>query len=642
MKLSMLFLNLLALLLTAPVVIAMQAENATEPPTDAKTAASPAPIAAATNAETNGVEAIPASDRDQRIREVVGYLASDECGGRRVGTEGCNLAAAYLEEQFKAIGLEPARGSRGFRQGFSVTKGIAVSGEPLVELFGNSLIADEHYRVASFSGSGKCENVRLVFAGYGIIALELDWNDYSGIDVEGAAVVILRGEPQEHDPQSKFGGEQITVYSDLRRKAATARDLGARALLVLNNPIFDPDDELPEVRPTYSGASFDVPVIHLRRSELSSAIVSATGLRWNELVQVMDLDYLPQSCKLSAGGFSIDLAVEKDLVTGFNLIGVIPGSDPELANEYVVLGAHYDHLGLGGPESSAKDRYGEIHHGADDNASGVAAVLELARWAKANPNQTKRSLIVSLFSAEEIGLIGSSAMAKTPPVPHEQIYAMFNFDMVGRLRDDKLFLGGGGTALEFDALFAGMAEQHGLSIAEDRSGIGGSDHLSFLRYDNPVLFFLTGPHSDYHTPDDTADKLDYAGLERVLDFSGEMLARLLTNPASLTFERPPGSPDRPSRKQAIKVSMGTVPSFESSNEPGYVMSDVVAGGPAELAGMQGGDRIIKIRDRKIADIYDFMYALEDVNPGDTVLVVLVRAGKELKLEVTLHAKNIER
>jgi hypothetical protein len=411
---------------------------------------------------------------------------------------------------------------------------------------------------------------------------------------------------------------------------------------VVNNPFTDPADELPELTPTYSAANFDIPVVHVRRELLINALIGATGLSWHEIAETMDLEYQPLPALLGETAATIALEVEKDLTTGFNLVGMIQGSDPELAEQYIVIGAHYDHLGIGGPESSRPDLHGHIHPGADDNASGVAAVLEIARWAASRETPLRRSLMVCLFSAEEVGTIGSAALTRRSPVPHGQIDCMLNFDMVGRLRDDKLLVGGAGTALEFDELLDGLAAEHGMVFSQDRSGYGGSDHLNYMQQDDPVLFFFTGTHPEYHSPMDTADTVNDAGVARIAALASDLVERIDGREQLLTFVRPEGAPvsQRPSRSD-ISVSMGTIPSFEETSQPGYLLGDVRPGGPAAEAGMRGGDLIVKIRDRKIASIYDFMFALEDVEPGQTVKVIFIRDSEEHTVDVTLQARSIQ-
>jgi aminopeptidase YwaD len=596
------------------------------------------PAAAAPGSITPQLAGLAQAYHDDVVR-----LASPEFAGRRIGEPGCELAAQYLEGRLKALGVETAPGSRGYRSGFSITRGITVKGTPTASIGGQALAPGVDYAVAAFSGSGKVERAPLVFAGYGITAPELKWDDYAGIDVKGAAVVIIRGEPQETDTQSAFAGTQPTVYSDMRRKASNARDHGAVAVLLVDSPVKNPEDKLAEVHPLYSAASFDLPVIHVRRAAVQNALIGGTGLSFAEIVETMNLEFKPHSAVLGGAQFSADVHVEKDLATGFNIVGVIPGADEQLKSQYVALGAHYDHLGVGGPESQAKDSYGQVHPGADDDASGVAGVLEIAAWAMQNRQSLKRSLLLCLFSGEEEGLLGSAALMKNPPVPHDSIYCLLDLDMIGRLRASQLMLGATGTAKEFEGLLKGLPDQYGLSILEDKSGIGGSDFLSFTSTGIPSIFAFTGPHPEYHTPRDTPDTINWDGAQQVLGFVTALTERLCDRDGKLTYDRPAGGPpaQRPSSAN-ISVSMGTVPAFgEEPPQPGYLIGDVVAGGPAQQAGIAKGDIIIKILDYKIANIYDFMYVMQDCQPGQVVPVIVVRDGKELEFQVTLTAKALQ-
>jgi hypothetical protein len=339
---------------------------------------------------------------------------------------------------------------------------------------------------------------------------------------------------------------------------------------------------------------------------------------------------------------SVSIEVEKDLVTGFNLIGVIPGADEQLQGQYVAVGAHYDHLGLGGPESMAPQSYGQVHPGADDDASGVAGVLAIGAWAVQNRAAFKRSLLLCLFSGEEEGLLGSSAMMKNPPVPPGSITSLVDMDMIGRLRNGRIFLGATGTAAEFESLLAGLPGQFGLQTSEDKSGIGGSDFLSFTRAGIPSVFVFTGAHPQYHTPQDTPDLVNYDGAEQVLDFVVAITERLCDYGGALTFQNPSGQAQARPQTSSLSVSMGTIPAYgEEASQPGYLIGDIRPGGPADQAGIKAGDLVVKIMDRRIANIYDFMFVLQDCQPNQTVPVTVIRGGQALEFQVTLAAKAVQ-
>jgi aminopeptidase YwaD len=418
------------------------------------------------------------------------------------------------------------------------------------------------------------------------------------------------------------------------------------ALIVLENPFSAPADELPEIRPTYTAAGFNIPVVHIRRSVFEGLATAEMDSTFDCAAQAELMDSLgtPASLVFAAARVDMNIKVEKSLATGFNIVGVVPGADAELADEYVVVGAHYDHLGIGGPESSTPERYGEIHYGADDNASGVAVTLEVLYQAIEQREQLKRSLLICLFSGEEMGIVGSTALMRQPPVPPEQMYAMFNVDMAGHLKEDTLIVGGLDSALELAGLLAAPALAAGLALSEDRSGLGGSDHVGFLGAEIPSLFFCTGVFPGYHSPDDTPEGINYGGLGRVADMAVDTVFALANNPSELAFNpeftQVPG-PERSAGK--LQVSMGTVPHYGGETPvPGMGVGDVTPAGPAELAGITGGDVIVQIMDRRIANIYDFMFVLQDCEPGQTVPVKVWRDGEELEFEVTLAARSVDR
>ncbi len=584
------------------------------------------------------------------LREIIGYLAGPECQGRRTGEPGADKAAQYLETQLKIIGVEHLPGMTSYRQEFPVTRGIKpvgfhalfapqpAPGQPVVSY---EIGLDKECRLAPFCGGGQFSAAPLVFAGYGISAPELSWDDYAGLETNGAVAVIVRGEPQEQDKDSKFSGAQPSVYSDLRRKAAAAKAHGIVALLVLENPLTasDPDkDELPTIMPAWGGSSSDLPVLHIRRAIVAQAIEKAEGHPLADILRAMDSHGITASTRLEAS-FSLDLTVEKDQVPAWNLVGVIPGSDPELAKQYIAIGAHYDHLGLGGPESLAPTEYGHPHWGADDNASGDACVLDIARSYVHGPRQP-RSLLVCLFSGEEIGLVGSNWLTEHPPVPLDSIVAMLNYDMVGRLRDSKLILGGTGTASEFAGLLKDV-DAGGLNVVAEESGFGSSDHMSFVHKSIPSLFFFTGSHPDYHTPRDTADKINYDGLAQVAAYGLRIAEPLLAGSARLTFVKP-AAPATPTKSRAgLKVTLGTVPDYSKEGIVGMAVADVLPNGPAAAADIQQGDVIIQIDAVKVSNIYDFMYALQDKQPDEEVDVTVQRGTETLHFKVRLAARNVQ-
>jgi aminopeptidase YwaD len=580
--------------------------------------------------------------------EVVTKLASDEMQGRRVGEVGGQLAFEYIKSEMERIGLMQP-GPIPNVQEFDVTRGNKVVGTPSLHLGGTGLQFGVDYTVAPFSGSGTAAGAPMVFAGYGIVAPDLNWNDYKDLDVKGAIVVIVRGEPQADDPESGFSGDQPSTYADLRRKASTARDLGAAGLLILNNPLTDIGDEFPEQHATYSSANFDIPALFVKRAKLDPLIKAGTGHVLMTLLGAMDRYSSPASTSLNVTG-SLDIQVDRDLVIGRNLIGVIPGSDPALEDQYIVLGAHFDHLGIGGTESLDPHGYGEIHYGADDNGSGVAALLLVAEQLKlrSKSGRLKHSVLICFFDAEEIGVVGSRHLVDA--LPPNNVLAMLNFDMVGRLRENQLIIGGTATAAEFDQILReASAEDRFMWMGRDRpgqlafkkesTGFGASDHINFVQKRIPSLFFFTGAHSDYHKPTDTADKVNYEGVAHIADFAFHVFTPL-DDMGRLTFQEiADAAPTR--NRGKLRVTLGTVPSYVDSGVEGMEIGDVVKGGPAEKAGLKAGDVIIRIADKKVGSIYDFMYALENREAGQVVEVEVLRSTGHVVVQVTLAARNVE-
>ncbi len=345
--------------------------------------------------------------------------------------------------------------------------------------------------------------------------------------------------------------------------------------------------------------------------------------------------------EVAAAGAPLTLvtAVEPVSVRSANVVAVLPGNDPRLSEQAVVVGAHYDHLGLGGQGSLAPDRLGQIHNGADDNASGVAAVLEAARRIEAGPAPARAVFFVA-FSGEEEGLLGSAYYVAHPPVPMERTVAMLNFDMVGRLRDGALTVFGTATADEWTAMLESANRQRPrpLTIAMNGDGYGPSDQSSFYGAGVPVLHFFTNVHEDYHRPEDDWQKINGPGIEAVAALASDVV-RQVADGATLTFrtgagDPHAGAPDSESRDRGYGPYLGTIPDF-TPVEHGVRLTGVRKGSPAEAAGLQAGDVIVRFGDRDVTDIYAYTYALRDHRPGDEVEIEVLRAGRPVVVKAVL-------
>jgi len=577
-----------------------------------------------------------------RIRDHVKFLASPECSGRAPATDGIERAAAYIEDQFKKLGVKPAGANGQYRDPFSLTTGVKL-GDPnnvmfemLIEKPGVPLAMTKPIKVGwrlgvdyqpyGFSESGTASG-RIVFAGYGI---QSDgYNDYKGIDVKDAIVIVIRGLPRWAEKDTKLRG-----LSSLRTKATTARDLGAKVICFVNEE-GDTSDVLSRFGPDRLGKHSGIIALQVRRTPCAKIFPpSATTLYVAE--KAINEKRKPMSYVLPNSTVTINATLQITEGTSSNIIGVVPGTDPSLANEYLVIGAHYDHLGMGDENSLSNNPNAIIHPGADDNASGTSGVLELAQQFVANP--ASRPVLFMLYSGEEKGLLGSKHWVSTPTVPLTNIIAMINMDMIGRMKDNKLNVQGIGTSTTWPGLIDSAKSGMNLTISTTADGFGPSDHSSFTAKGIPVMFVFTGLHSDYHRPSDTWDKINCEGEATVLQFVERAARRIAGATDKMTFT--PGA-QNPSTKQmsstGLRITLGVIPDY-SDDPQGLRITGVRPGTPAEKAGLKGDDIITKIGDTTVKNIYDLMAALEKFEPGDTSTIVALRDGKEVSMKCTFVGK----
>ena len=592
-------------------------------------------------------QALPASARTSRQHEdpfrpealiaTVRTLADTAWTGRGAGTPGLDSAAAYLERRFARAGLRPAGDGRAYRQGFDINTGVSLEGEnSLVTRRGGPWQVGRDFLPLGFSAGGAAR-APVVFAGYGITAPELHYDDYAGIDARGRIAVILRYEPGEDDSTSRFDGRLPTLHSELRNKAINAREHGALGILVVTGPRYhEGEEELPALRADAAYMSAGLVGASVTRALVDSLLVRH-GLTVRALQDSIDGREAPHSIEFpDTVGLTIELA--RKTARAFNIVGVLPGREHGAdGGRSLVVGAHYDHLGLGGEYSLAPQAYGLVHPGADDNASGTSALLAVAE-AEAQGERPRHDLVFIAFAGEEMGLVGSSWYTDHPAVPLAATDAMLNMDMVGRLRDSKLLVMGTGTGAEFhgllDSLNAALpaAERFDLKTTDD--GYGPSDHSSFYRRKVPVLFFFTGAHADYHKPSDTWDKVDGPGLSRVARFVDASVRALDARPRVTFEEAKEDTTHRMALRGGHGAWLGTIPDY-TQTEGGVLLSGVRDASPAAAAGIKGGDVLVRIDDVKIDNIYDFTFVLQARRPGDVVRVVVRRGGKEETIVVTL-------
>lgn len=546
----------------------------------------------------------------------------------------------------------------------------------------------EDFNPLAVGGSGKFD-LPLVFAGYGITGSKEDYDDYADIDVEGKAVVVLRHEPQQDNPHSAFSGERNSLHALYSRKLSNAYRHGAAAIIFCTDEfeieknvrrrakrfeaaidelteaetkfkqIEEPTLEAIEAHRVETGKLLDeirdqderlrgefdplvgfrdaqsaddayrIPALFCRRAVLDPIVKATTGSSLAELERQIDEGPTSHSHELKGWRLRGEVTVNRREAAVKNVAGMLEGKGPH-AEETIIVGAHYDHLGLGGDGSLAPGS-SQIHNGADDNASGTAALIEIARRLKALPEPLPRRVLFLAFTGEERGLLGSAYYVQHPLVPLKDTVAMLNMDMVGRLNDEQLIVFGFNTAKQFEGLLDRLNERQGFKLTKKSGGDGPSDHASFYPQQIPVMHFFTGDHKDYHTPSDDVEKINLPGMRRVADLVGDAVIAVAEADERPTYQevasaRRGGGGDRP--------YFGSIPSF-AGNEPGYKLSGVSAGSPAKKAGLHAGDIIVRLGEDKIGNLEDFDGALRKFKAGDKVKVAVKRGDKELTFEVVL-------
>jgi Zn-dependent M28 family amino/carboxypeptidase len=617
----------------------------------------------------------------ERLRAHVEYLASDKLEGRRTGSPGANLAAEYIAREFSRYGLRRSIGQdlpgmsileadspKRYLQEFSYVAGVDLgkNNELMFRLAANSaskapsrsdasftMKAGEEWLPLGMSTSSRIENAPAVLVGYGITAADLKYDDYANANATGKIAIAFSGTPDGDNPHGQFGR-----YEDVRWKAIAARNAGAKALIVIVAESNFKDDRLSRLRYDNSAGDAGLPVVAISRQaagqllSVNSSLLADVEQRLRANNSHKDED---QAVSLPVQTVSITLATDvvRREVSAWNVVGILDGSDPILKNETIVIGAHYDHLGRGG-EGSLAPREGDIHHGADDNASGVAGVLELARFFKSQQLRPRRTIVFIAFSGEEEGLLGSNYYVTHPIVPLSNTAAMINMDMIGRMKDNKLIVGGVGTATNWrQAVSAANSPERirvaatpsavvdlafekpfELTLSED--GFGPSDHSSFYAKQVPVLFFWTGTHEDYHKPSDTSDKINYADEARILNLVARLIHDIDTADKRPTYTV--ARSESSGRSMGFRVYLGTIPNYADSSD-GLLLDGVREDSPAAKAGIRAGDKIVKLAGRDVRNVYDYTAALGEMKAGQEYEVELMRGSERMKLIVTPAAKK---
>lgn len=560
----------------------------------------------------------------EELKQHVSVLASDSLSGRKPGTPGGRKAAEYIASRFEEAGLKPLLD--GWRQYFNMTSEVNPAPNNKFTYGDISILQDSAFVPVSYTAEGEVD-AEVVFIGYGfeIDDGSLKWNDYKGLDVQGKWVMMLIGDPEPNNRESKF-----IEYSDTRQKIITARDKGAAGVLLVAGEELRPNDELDPLNMDRSRATASIPVINIKR-KIADRILSVKKQNLSSLEKRLIEKRSPYSFEVPVEISAKIKMIKKQFRTS-NIIGFIEGKKND---EYIVVGAHYDHLGMGGEGSGSRmpDTVA-VHYGADDNASGVAGVIEIAEKFAKSSRKPERSMIFIAFGAEEFGLLGSKYFVDNSPIPIKNIKAMFNFDMIGRLDENKVMAYGVGTSEEAKDIINSLTDNAGLEFSFIDDGYGPSDHANFYAEDIPVIFLSTGAHQDYHTPFDNVRSINFPGQKKVADFAYKLIETVESRNQSLTYKEA-GPKMRARHGQRFKVTLGIMPDFSSNENDGLGVGGVREGGPAHIGGMKKGDRIVAMNGKPVTNIYDYMHRLKKLESGQTITVDLVRDGKKVVLLIQL-------
>jgi Zn-dependent M28 family amino/carboxypeptidase len=593
---------------------------------------------------TGSTHAQTATAGQSPTRAHVEVLASERLEGRMAGSPGEKLAADYLVKELQRIGAKPLPGQADFRMPFNFTAGSKDGGSTITVTRAGAppqaFSTPAQVQALSFSDNGDVSGP-VVVAGYGLVVPEsqnFGYDSFAGLDVKDKVVVVFRYFPEDADQQTRA---TLARYSGLRYKAQAARQRGAKALLVVTGPR---SPNAGEVVPM----SFDTALAGsgLVAASASGAVADAIFAAMpGKTVEAVQKEF--DSGNPHVAGFavpdltiSVKTAVERERQTGHNVVAYLPATTPSttVAKPWVVIGAHYDHLGRGttGSSLAAKDDAGRIHHGADDNASGTAAVLAMAEALSKQPR--KRNLMVAFWSGEELGLIGSNAFVTTPPVPTTDMAAYLNFDMVGRSTDNKLTVQATGTAAMWPKLLEQANVAAGFDLVLQEDPYQPTDVSSFNQASVASLAFFTGAHVDYHKPSDVASKVNYEDLDRIVAFASSITRRLLDMDEAPLFTKVEQKTDSGGGRAGMRIFTGTIPDY-ATEVKGLLLSGVIGGGPAEQAGLQKGDVIVEIAGQSIANIYDYTYALELLKIGQPAKVIYMRGGERHETTLTPAARK---
>lgn len=601
------------------------------------------------------------------LRQHLSYLASEELAGRLTGTAGAKLATDYVASIFKGLGLIPAGKDGSYFQPFEFTAGVDLGPDNQLTLetaagkLGKAVTVDKDWRPLSFSKTGEIEKSAIAFAGYGIeIKEETDasgtkgeaYSSYFHLDVKDKWAMVFRYSPEDISKEQRH---RFAHGSPLRHKALVARQKGARGIIFVTGPNSKSKSELPELTFDASMADSGIAAISVTR-EVASALLKGSGKSLKSLQDELDKGEMVAGFQIPDASLATTIDIKQEKRIGRNVLARLASNDAEASGQpAVILGAHVDHLGHGESQGSLArdDEKGAIHYGADDNASGTAAMLEIAQYLvaqqEAGKMKMKRDIIFAAWSGEELGLIGSShyvnkvAKSPNPHAPDQNgslaahFAACLNLDMVGRLQKNLVLQGVGSSSV-----WAGEIERRnvpvGLPIVTQKDTYLATDATSFYLRGIPILSAFTGAHEDYHSPRDTVDKINFEGTQKISQLMALIARSLVTSSEAPDYVKVDPPINKGSRG-GLRAYLGTVPDYAQGDIVGVKLSGVSQTGPAAKAGIKSGDIIVKLGNNEVKNIYDYTYIIGDVKIGDEIDIEVLRDGKRLKLKITPGSRD---
>lgn len=569
------------------------------------------------------------------------YLASDELGGRDTATPGAEKSIQYIISEFKKYGIKSAVDDGSYRQPFEVQLGVSLDKSSTMLSFKKDgqekqlKFKDEFYP-QKVGGSADVSG-GLAFVGYGIEDQTKGYNDYENIDVEGKIVVMMGTQPKFGDEDSYYGKGSVRTSSYVRRKVRWAKVNKAVGIIFVRHTSNKDSDTSISSSQTFGGYNRKVPFVQITRS-IFNQMLSMHPLKTDKGEKLDSqqavIDYInkhgkPVSQVIEGVSCSYKANFARKTGFGYNVCGMIEGEGP-LANETIVIGAHYDHLGIGNVGARDRKRIGEIHNGADDNATGTVAVMEIARRIAESGKKPARRLVFVGFSGEERGLIGSKHYCEKPLFPLENTVAMINFDMIGWLRSGGLTVRGIATCKAWPACVEKAHEGMDLKLDLQDSPFSGSDHMSFLAKKKAVVTFHTGQTPTYHTPDDDFETINVEGASKVVDFAHKLVLAV-DQTEEFKYQNPSGGRKRLSY-------LGASLDFNRVSENGIKVVDLNEDSPASKGGLKKGDILDKLGEKKIRNRNNVSGFLQKNKPGTVVEATIHRDGKTMKLKIKLGKK----